>query len=117
MPFEMKVEGQTQLEPVLEGLIRQAQANLESILRRSAGTVHASWTVRQDDKGRDIVDLLLSDTMRRLNVLAYFDPDELKNPEHLRQRLRDVWGDLLQRQLEDIGNHLDSVMASEGTNP
>jgi hypothetical protein len=86
-------------------------------LRRSADSVNATWTARQDDKGKCVVGLLLTDVIRRLNVLAYFDPDELKDADHLRQRLREVWGDLLQRQLEEIGNHLNSVLASEGVIP
>lgn len=114
MASEIKVECQAHLDPEVETLLRQADATLKAILGRSVDSVNVMWTVRQDDTGRFVVDLLLTDVVRRLKVLACLSMDDLRDTDQLRLRLREVWGDLLQSQMEAIGNSLKSILASEG---
>jgi hypothetical protein len=85
-------------------LAQQARARLEEVLGPSAGQVSAEWDRGEDGRGRPVVTLKLTDWTG--SVTATFDPTELENPVHVRQRLVRLWGDLLQershRQLREL---------------
>src|SRR4051812_15049449 len=75
-------------------LLQKATARLEEVLGPSAGLVSAAWDRTQDERGRVLYTLRLSDFTGE--VFAAFTPDELRSSAHLRSRLLDLWGDLLQ---------------------
>src|SRR3954452_21327058 len=75
-------------------LLQHATKRLEEVLGPSAGEVSAEWDRSQDERGRLVYTLKLSGFARE--VSATFTPDELRSPSHLRSRLLDLWGDLLQ---------------------
>lgn len=86
--------------PNLEGTsdlrrtIDEANRVLADIVGVSAGLVSAEWDRAEDDRGRTVVTLTLSDFTGK--ATATFAPDELADRPHLHIRLRRLWGDLLQ---------------------
>lgn len=76
-------------------LLQQATKRLEDILGPSAGSVAAEWDRGQDERGRILYTLRIADPTGEVG--AAFTPQELESPGHLRFRLLDLWGDLLQR--------------------
>ena len=75
------------------GLLQQATQRLAEVLGSSAEVVNAEWDRGQDERGRPLYTLRLSDFTGA--VSARFDPDELRSP-NLRGRFLGLWGDLLQ---------------------
>src|SRR5712664_1951292 len=84
--------------------LQQASEQLKEVLGSSADHVSAAWDRTQDNKGRPLYSLRISDSTGEAE--AKFAPDELPRPTHLRVRLYRLWGDLLQarsrRQLEEL---------------
>jgi len=115
MGIDVKVEGPARLDPELDTFLKQAQAALEVIVGgRWSRSVEATWTVCQDDTGRSLISLTLTDRSENLKVSADFSPDELKDADRLSRRLREIWGDLLHAGLEAIGDRLKTLWLSEG---
>src|SRR5947209_4414721 len=75
-------------------LLQQATERLKKILGTSADRVSVEWDRGQDVRGRAQYTLKLSDHTGQ--VAASFAPDELSLSAHMRYRLLDLWGDLLQ---------------------
>src|SRR5438105_5463422 len=75
-------------------LLQEATRRLEEVLGQSADLVAVEWKRGQDERGRLLYTLRLSDFAGA--VSATFAPDELRSPSHQRYRLLDLWGDLLQ---------------------
>ncbi len=92
----MNVTYQEKVKQGDDGIVRlqQATSRLEEILGPSAALVSAEWSQSQDTRGRTLYTLTLSDFTGR--VSASFAPKELRSSHHLRLRLLDLWGDLLQ---------------------
>ncbi len=67
---------------------------LEMVVGQSADSAKANWELKQDEKGRPLLWLTLSDFTGQ--VVDKFAPDELQNSERLWDRLHRLWGDLLQ---------------------
>jgi hypothetical protein len=78
----------------LDATVDRATRLLEEQLGPSAAGARAQWTFSQDDRGRDVVGLNLSDWTG--SVGYRFAPIELKDEAHMRLRLHRLWGDLLQ---------------------
>jgi hypothetical protein len=75
-------------------LLQPATKYLEEILGHAEDPVTAEWDRAEDAGGRVWFTLKLSDFMG--SAEAKFARDELTLPNHMRMRLRDLWGDLLQ---------------------
>lgn len=93
-------------------MLEHAQADLEVVLGRDADTVRAEWTIRQDQTRPPVATLGL----RRdgLVVSKDFTLNDLRDADRLRDRLRQVWGDLLHSEIEKIGDELKMIFRSEG---
>jgi hypothetical protein len=114
MKREIKVEGTSQPDQSLIDLLEQTWPMLENVIGSPAERVHAMWTVKQDERGRALPVLSLSDHTTTSRASASFSTKELQSPTHLRIRFHDLWGDLLQYRLEKIGKELSSILP-EGT--
>jgi hypothetical protein len=83
-------------------LLQGATRRLEDVLGQSAGLVTAEWDRVQDERGRPPYRLTISD--RTGSVSTDFALTELTSSSHMRGRLLQLWGDLLQirshRQLQ-----------------
>jgi hypothetical protein len=90
-------------------LLQQATKRLEEVLGPSAELVSAEWTQGQDARGRIIYTLTLSDFTGQ--VSATFAPEELQSPNHLRIRLLDLCGDLLQARSDAQMKKLKQLVA------
>lgn len=82
--------------PDLLDFAKAASETLEARSGPSAPQIRASWDVGQDDQGRDLVGLEISDWTG--SVGYRFSPEELANPIHMKSRLDRLWGDLLMVQ-------------------
>src|SRR4051812_21559330 len=79
MGIEVKIEGESRLDPEFDALLKQAQSTLESIVSRSSISTDAIWLVHKDDKGQDRVALVLADTVENLRVSTDFSLDDFKD--------------------------------------
>ena len=79
-------------------LLEQATARLDEVLGQSASLVRKEWDRREDEKGRPLFTLQISDWTG--SAAASFSPHELKSPDHLRVRLYRLWGELLQGRVD-----------------
>jgi hypothetical protein len=95
----------------LSSIAKGANETLHEILGPSAGLVSAEWERAEDDRGRMVVTLTLSDFTGR--VSATFAPDELSEKRHLAQRFRRLWGDLLQLRTKRLRDDLTSPFREE----
>src|SRR5438105_2796284 len=75
-------------------LLRQITERLEEVIGKTAEPVKAEWDRGEDGQGRPLYTLRLSDWTGK--VSASFAPEELQPSTHLRFRLYQLWGDLLQ---------------------
>jgi hypothetical protein len=82
----------------LEEVLGPSTKRLEEAFGPSSGEVTIAWDRSADERGRPRYTLTLSDFTGR--VSADFAPAEFASPGHLRYRLLDLWGDLLQRRSE-----------------
>jgi hypothetical protein len=93
-----------QARPELESRAQRAVEQLEAVLGKSAPLVSARWTLVEDEKGRPLLRLEIADWTGSAH--AFLMLDELDNVSHLRSRMLDLWGDLLQvrshRQLDEL---------------
>ncbi len=93
-------------------LLQQATALLEEVLGPSAAVVRAEWDRTEDEKGRTIYTLRLSDWTGAVQTKCA--PDELESPRNLRYRLHRLWGDLLQlRSHQQLKNLTSGVQLPE----
>jgi hypothetical protein len=76
-------------------LLRQVTERLQGILGPSAESVSVQWDRAPDATGRLRYTLKLTDETGEV-VTDAFAPDELKRTNHMRSRLLDLWGNLLQ---------------------
>jgi uncharacterized protein YutE (UPF0331/DUF86 family) len=90
---------------------RGASELLHEILGPSAGLVSAEWDRAEDERGRMVMTLTLSDFTGK--VTATFTPEEFHEQEHLRLRFRRLWGDLLQLRAERLREELMSHRTGE----
>jgi len=85
-------------------LVQVSTRVLQDVLGASAPLVDASWNQINDQRGRPLLKLEIRDFTG--SAEATFTPDELKDDLHLRDRLRWLWGDLLQdrskKQMEKL---------------
>ncbi len=75
-------------------LLREASARLEDAVGASSASATAEWGQTRDDQGRTLCTLRVSDW--KGSAEAAFTPDELRQPTHLRFRLLQLWGEVLQ---------------------
>jgi hypothetical protein len=85
-------------------LLRRATERLDDVLGPSSGQVTAAWDRVTDEKGRELYRLSIDDFTDKATVT--FAPQELESPTHVRVRLHQLWGKLLQdrnqRQLQQL---------------
>jgi len=79
--------------PDLQGGVDSATELLEEEMGASAATAKAEWTLTQDNRSRDVLELRVSDWTG--SVGYRFAPDELTDRNHMQYRLHRLWGDLL----------------------
>jgi hypothetical protein len=84
--------------PSLAEQVHTASTLLEESIGQAAERATAEWAPSRDDRGRPRLELRLSDWAGEASAL--FAPEELTPDARLRQRFRDVWGDVLQ-----VGSH------------
>jgi hypothetical protein len=78
----------------------------------SASTAKAEWSLMQDTRSRDVIELRVSDWTG--SVGYRFAPDELANRPHMQYRLRRLWGDLLMvRSHVQMDGHLGPYQEQE----
>ena len=78
-------------------LLEQATNALKEVLATSAVRVRIEWDRRADPMGGALFTLRLSD--ETAVAAANFTPDDLRAPRHVRMRLLQLWGDLLQTRI------------------
>jgi hypothetical protein len=92
-----------EFSPQYARLLRASQL-LEMIIGPSANSVDVEWDRVEDDKRRSVYTLRVSDRVDQASTK--FEPEELELPTHMRLRLHQLWGDLLQarnhRQLAEL---------------
>ncbi len=85
-------------------LLQEATNYLEEVLGQSVGLVQAEWDCTEDENGRILYTLQISDWTGV--ATAQFTPEELAIRTHMRYLLTRLWGDLLQtrnhKQLEAL---------------
>lgn len=90
--------------PELLRLAQARTADLEDELGASAFPASAEWDSSSDALGRPIVTLRLTDFSGSATMV--FDPSELEDPAHMRNRFDTLWLMLLQvrsdRQLQEL---------------
>ncbi len=84
---------------------------LEDELGPSAGPVAADWSLDQDERGRPVLTLRLTDVND--SATGRFSPEELANPSHLGIRLVRLWGDLLQERLRKQVQKLHQLLQQD----
>ena len=84
-----EIEQRSDLGPA----VQDASAYLQE-LGPSASQALAEWSLIQDERGRELINLRLSDWTG--SVEYRFAPEELSSPAQIRRRLHRLWGDLLQ---------------------
>ncbi len=91
-------------------LLQQATSYLETVLARSAGLVQAEWDCTEDENGRALYTLRISDWTGA--ATAQFTPEELAIRTHVRYLLSRLWDGLLKtrnhKQLEALQGASDS---------
>jgi hypothetical protein len=101
-----KLSGAIDSDRELRDLVRGTDRILAEELGKSGGQLAAEWGVVRDSAGRLLLQLTLSDLAANAQVIGRFAPEELGNENHLRVRLRRMWGDLLEirshRQLKEL---------------
>jgi hypothetical protein len=91
--------------PDLAPVIRRVSHLLEDVIGPTAGMVKADWSSTEDDRGRLLIDLRISDWT---GYVGYrFAPDELENLSHMKIRLHRLWGDLLAVQSHVRLDHMN----------
>src|SRR5437667_6524312 len=75
-------------------LLEQVTKELEAVAGPSGELVSAKWERSQDERGRPVYRLTLTDDTGE--VSAPFTLKELQHPRDLRGKLLELWGDLLQ---------------------
>lgn len=81
-------------DPTLRAKVEHATELLHEQLGLSSRTARVSWEKTDDDRGRTVLRLTLSDWT---GAVGYpFSLSELDNDDHLRQRFHRLWGDFLQ---------------------
>jgi len=84
------------IDPTLKGQhgVMVATRLLDEVLGNSAALVEAEWSQRQDERGRPLIALRVTDFTGAAET--QFIPEELLDTPQLRDRLHWLWGDLLQ---------------------
>jgi hypothetical protein len=86
-------------------LVSTACETLDDVIGDIGPEVRAEWSLAEDAKGRTLLNLNLIDFTGGVQRNA-FTREELEKPRQLRDRLLDLWGDLLQdlshRQLKKL---------------
>jgi hypothetical protein len=95
---------QLQRDKELFSKAQKATASLEEVVGSSAGMTKAEWDRGEDEGGRPLLILRLSDWTGW--VSAVFHPRELDSADQMRFRFHRLWGNLLQirssRQLQEL---------------
>jgi hypothetical protein len=79
--------------PDLKSAVDRATELLAEEMGASASTAKAEWSLTQDTRSRELIELRVSDWT---GTVGYrFAPDELTNRNHMQYRLHRLWGDLL----------------------
>jgi hypothetical protein len=95
----------------VERTVRSATGILEAIVGDSPGIVAAAWEKAEDALGQPVLTLRLSDFTGK--VTATFAPGELNDQDHMRLRLRRLWGDLLQARSDKMREELLKLRSKE----
>jgi hypothetical protein len=90
-------------------LLQQVTERLKEVLGPSQDVVRAQWDQVEDDRGRSLYSLKISDFTGE--VEATFTPEELQRGTHIRVKLYKLWGDLLQAR-----NHKQREALQGGAN-
>jgi len=110
---------QTLIHPEIEGrsdlktAIDRATELLAEEMGGSAATAKVEWTLKQDPRGRELLELRVSDWTG--SVGYRFAPTELESRNHMQYRLHRLWGDLLMvRSHVQMDGHLGPYQGCEG---
>ena len=79
-------------------LVQKATTILDDVLGPSSDRVKAEWDRTEDNLGRPVFVLRISDWTG--SVAAYFTPEQLASSSFMRVRLHHVWGNLLQARVD-----------------
>ena len=100
-------------DPSLSSIIEERRDLVSEVLGKSAGLVRAKWTARQDERGRPLIDLRLSDWTFPEGVTKSFAAWELDDRWAFRDKLHDLWGDLLFGKFHKSIEKLQAIPVSE----
>jgi len=92
-------------------LLQEATKRLEEVLGPAADRATVAWGREQDERGRLVYRLTLSDVAGKTSAL--FAPQELRSPGQVHRRLLDLWGDLLQTQSDAQVKKLQELVNAE----
>ena len=91
--MERMIAPEIKNRPGLEGRVAARPDLLVAEMGSSASSAKAEWTLSQDTRSRDVIELRVSDWT---GTVGYrFAPDELESRDHMQYRLHRLWGDLL----------------------
>jgi hypothetical protein len=98
--------------PELVKAVARATDLLASHMGASASRSKAEWSLTHDNRGREQIELRVSDWTG--SVGYRFAPDELNDGEHMDYRLHRLWGDLLMvRSHVQMDGHLGPYQEQE----
>ena len=92
--MQIKVDERIKQNPEWDAAVERASQLLEAELGSAAGRVTVDWSTSQDERGRPVISLKISDPPE--SIVGRFVPAELANPDRVQARLQRLWGDLLQ---------------------
>ena len=93
-------------------LLQQATEQLKEVLGPSADQVSVEWDRSQDDRGRILYTLTISDQTGEAR--ATFAPGELASPTQMRMRLYRLWGGLAPAALRRTGEKVAGARQGRG---
>lgn len=93
--------------PGLADVVRRTDRILMPMLREHSQTARAMWEMRQDQHGRDVLTLTLTDPWGYAS--ADFTPDDLNADDYLRRRFYELIGDMIMPRREQEPRELVEV--------
>jgi len=119
--MEIKIEVDPEKEPDLYERLRNVSKILQEIVRPRATrfVTTIEWSQFEDSGPggpREAIRLTMTDLYSGSKE-AIFQPVELRSPDHMRSRLREVWGDFLEQlsdeQMDRLDASVDALLAED----
>jgi hypothetical protein len=107
--MKVRIEPELAARKPLLALVEAARPVVEQAIGAPAERVTTTWDFRPDDHGQPRLRLTLTDWSGEATV--DFSPDEFKDQEAIRSRIRDLWGSLLDEAIDRKIKILETLTA------